>query len=48
MATSDVRDILDVRQDGTPRPAKKQKAVQRRPGRQTVVQIYSSILIQRR
>jgi hypothetical protein len=32
MASTDVRDILDVKQDEPPKPAKKQKLVARKPG----------------
>lgn len=32
MTTADVRDMLDLPTDGQPRPAKKQKTVEKRPG----------------
>lgn len=33
MAAADVRDMLDLPADGQPRPAKKQKVVEKRPGK---------------
>lgn len=32
MAAADVRDMLDLPADGQPRPTKKQKVVEKRPG----------------
>ncbi len=32
MTSADVRDMLDLPNDGHPRPAKKQKTVEKRPG----------------
>ena len=33
MSSADVRDMLDLPADGHPRPAKKQKTVEKRPGK---------------
>lgn len=33
MAAADVRDMLDLPAEGQPRPHKKQKVVEKRPGR---------------
>lgn len=39
MAAADVRDMLDLPADGQPRPHKKQKVIEKRPGKLTRVEI---------
>lgn len=40
MAAADVRDMLDLPAEGQPRPAKKQKVVEKRPGWWESTQIF--------
>lgn len=44
MTTADVRDMLDLPTDGQPRPAKKQKTVEKRPGQNTLLSHHTPIL----
>lgn len=37
MTTADVRDMLDLPSDGQPRPVKKQKTVEKRPGKNNLL-----------
>lgn len=44
MAAADVRDMLDLPADGQPRPHKKQKVIEKRPGKSTRVGIILALL----
>ncbi len=47
MAAADVRDMLDLPAEGQPRPHKKQKVVEKRPGVSfTIAKNFNSRLIQ--
>jgi hypothetical protein len=48
MAAADVRDMLDLPADGQPRPTKKQKVVEKRPGEFVALDLEFKLLTSKR